>query len=78
MTNDGHSNSDANPDGTLTQEIRKGGVGHNPLVQGGIVVATSEGILAIQTITDPRATTSVEPAPVAPAPSQHQTESSQQ
>jgi len=59
---------------TLEQEIRKGGVGHNPSVEGGIVVMTNAGQLKIEP--NPPAQAVPIAQPEAPAPAQHQPETS--
>jgi hypothetical protein len=59
---------------TLEQEIRKGGVGHNPSVEGGIVVMTEAGQLKIEPNPPPQAVPIVQPE--TPANPQHQSETS--
>jgi hypothetical protein len=59
---------------TLEQEIRKGGVGHNPSVEGGIVVMTDSGQLKIELNPPAQAVPIVQPE--APAAQQHQPETS--
>jgi len=59
---------------TLEQEIRKGGVGHNPSVEGGIVVMTDTGQLKIEPNPPAQAVQIVQPE--APAGPQQQPETS--
>jgi hypothetical protein len=59
---------------TLEQEIRKGGVGHNPSVEGGIVVMTGTGQLKIEPNPPAQAVQIVQPE--VPAGPQHQPETS--
>lgn len=59
---------------TLEQEIRKGGVGHNPSVEGGIVVMTEAGQLKIEPNPPAQAVPIVQPE--TPAGPQHQSETS--
>src|SRR5438105_10934404 len=76
MPKDIDHDSHAIDDATLAQEIRKGGVGHNPAVQGGIVVANPAGELSIQPVSSqPDSAPPQAPIAVPPPAAQQQAES---